>query len=203
MFVLGVTGGIGSGKTAATNRFAFHGINIVDADSIAYQVVEIGSPALKQIATHFGQSILLANGALNRKALREIVFNSTEEKEWLENCLHPVIRQHILEAINSSKSPYTILSAPLLLENNLEFLTNMVLAIDCPEAIQIDRACRRDNSPITSIQKIMQQQLSRRERLARADSVIINDGSIENLNEAIDQFHVSLLEKISYQGSEA
>ncbi|MFT6389898.1 MAG: dephospho-CoA kinase [Cellvibrionaceae bacterium] len=199
MFVLGVTGGIGSGKTAATDRFASHGIKIVDADSIARQVVGIGSPALEKISSHFGRSILQADGALDRKALREIIFSNIKEKEWLEGYLHPIIREKMLAVVQLSTSPYTILSAPLLLENNLEFLTTKVLVIDCSEAIQIDRACRRDNSSIASIQKIMQQQLSRRERLASADSVIVNDGSIEDLNKAVDQYHFPLVEELCNQ----
>lgn len=196
MFVLGITGGIGSGKTAATNRFAFNGVKVVDADEIAHQVVEPGTKCLDKIASHFGKGILLVNGELDRKALRELIFDDEKEREWLENCLHPVIRKKTLEAIQQSTSAYTILSAPLLLEKNLEFLTNRILVIDCPEAIQIDRACRRDNSSIESIQKVMQQQLSRRERTSRADDVIINDGTLKELNTAIDNYHTSLLKEL-------
>jgi len=197
MFVLGVTGGIGSGKTAATNRFTFNGIQVVDADEIAHQVVEPGTTCLDEIVSHFGKNILLANGELDRKTLRELIFNDTRQREWLENCLHPVIRKKTLEAIQKSTSIYTILSAPLLLEKNLEFLTNRILVIDCPEAIQIDRTCRRDNSSIESVQKVMQQQLSRRERTSRADDVIINDGTLEELNMAIDDYHASLLKEVN------
>jgi len=161
MFVLGLTGGIGSGKTA------------------------------------------LENGELNRAALREIIFNNTKEKEWLENCLHPVIRGKTREAIEQSTSAYTVLSAPLLLEKNLEFLTNKILVIDCPEAVQIDRTCRRDGSSIESVQKIMQQQLSRRERTAKADDVIVNDGTLDELNTAIDVYHFSLLKEINNSNLES
>lgn len=196
MFVLGVTGGIGSGKTAATNRFASHGITVVDADLIARQAVAAGSPALEAIVTHFGRSILLINGELDRKALRKIVFSNIQEKEWLENHLHPIIREKTLEEIKKSNSAYTILSAPLLLEKNLEFLTDRILVIDCSEAIQIDRTCRRDNSSIEAIQKIMQQQLSRRERKARADDIIVNETTLEDLNKAVDNYHFNLMKKI-------
>lgn len=199
MFVLGVTGGIGSGKTAVTDRFAHHGIHIIDADIIAHQVVDIGSPSLEKISSHFGHSVLLDNGSLNRKALREIVFSDVKKKEWLENLLHPIIREQTLKAIESSTSPYTILSAPLLLEKNLEFLTSRVLVIDCSEAIQVDRACRRDSSSIETVQKIMQQQLSRRERLARADDIILNDKTLDDLNKSVDEYHFSLLEALNNQ----
>lgn len=197
MFVLGVTGGIGSGKTVATDRFASHGINVVDADVIAHQIVEFGSPALQEITNHFGQSILLADGSLDRKALREIIFSDTKEREWLEACLHPLIRAKTTQTLKASPSEYAILSAPLLLEKNLEFMTDKVLVIDSPEAMQIDRSCRRDNSSIESIQKIMQQQLSRRERISRADDIIVNDGSLEDLLFAVDQYHAKLLNEIA------
>jgi len=200
MFVLGVTGGIGSGKTAATERFCFHGITVVDADDMAHKVVKNGSPCLGSITEHFGRDILLTDGELDRKALREIIFNNDKERDWLENLLHPVIRKQTLDAIQKSTSIYTVLSAPLLLEKNLEFLTNRVLVIDCPEAVQIDRTCRRDNSSIESVQKVMQQQLSRRERTSRADDVIINDRTLEELNNAIDDYHFRLLKELN--GSE-
>lgn len=200
MFVLGVTGGIGSGKTAATKRFCFHGITVVDADEMAHKVVKKGSPCLGSITEHFGRDILLTNGELDRKALREIIFTNDKERDWLENLLHPVIRKQTLDAIQKSTSIYTVLSAPLLLEKNLEFLTNRVLVIDCPEAVQIDRTCRRDNSSIESVQKVMQQQLSRRERTSRADDVIINDRTLEELNNAIDDYHFRLLKELN--GSE-
>lgn len=200
MFVLGITGGIGSGKTAATDQFATHGINVIDADIIAHLVVKAGMPALKEIAAHFGEDILLPNGELDRKALREIVFNDDNEREWLENCLHPIIVDQTVEALKQSTTPYTILSAPLLLEK-LTDLTDRVLVIDCPEAIQIDRACRRDDTSIKAVQKIMQQQLSRRERNAGADDIIVNDGTIDELRTAVDDYHHKLLKELSGQDS--
>lgn len=197
MFILGVTGGIGCGKTAATERFSDHGITVVDADTIAHQIVEPGEAALEKIVEHFGKHILQLNGELNRQALRHIIFENDKEREWLENYLHPLIRSRTLEEVKHSQSPYTILSAPLLLEKNLTHLVDRVLVIDCSEAIQIDRTCRRDNSSIPDVQKIMQQQVSRRERLAKADDVITNNGSLDSLYNAVDQYHFDLIKKLN------
>ncbi len=196
-FILGVTGGIGSGKTAATDQFASHGIQVIDADTIARQVVDIGSPALSTISDHFGKDILLKNGALNRSLLRKIIFDDKQEQQWLENLLHPPIRKEITTALNKTTSAYAILSAPLLLENNLHSITDKVLVIDCDEELQIERASKRDKNSSNIIKKIMQQQMSRSDRIAKADDIIINNSTLSNLQKMVDDYHFKLLKTIT------
>ncbi|MEG3765632.1 dephospho-CoA kinase, partial [Alteromonas sp. 14N.309.X.WAT.G.H12] len=139
-FVVGLTGGIGSGKSAVSDLFAARGIDVVDADVVAREVVAPGQPALKQIISHFGKSILTQDGALNRAKLRQIVFNNTAHKQWLDNLLHPAIRTAMNEQLAQSKPPYVIFSVPLLIENKLDALTNRVLVVDCDENTQLTRA---------------------------------------------------------------
>jgi dephospho-CoA kinase len=201
-FILGVTGGIGSGKSAATDHFSSLGIHIVDADVIAHQAVSKGSPLLVDLKAHFGDDILLnsnessPNGSntdeLNRVKLREIVFNNPQEKKWLERLLHPIIRQKIRTELAAVRSPYAILSAPLLFENNLQLEVDRVLVIDCDEALQRERASLRDGSNSELIEKIMRQQLDRNTRLARADDVIENNGSLAELKKSVEHYHQQL-----------
>ncbi len=200
-FILGVTGGIGSGKSAATDHFFSLGIHVVDADVIAHQLVARGSPLLLTIKEHFGDDILLdsdalnvdlKNAELNRVKLREIVFNNPQEKKWLENLLHPLIRKKIRAELAAANSHYAILSAPLLFENNLQLEVDRVLVIDCDESLQHERASLRDNSDREMIKKIMQQQLDRNTRLARADDVIENMGSLADLKQSVEHYHHQL-----------
>jgi dephospho-CoA kinase len=195
-YVLGVTGGIGSGKSAATDQFASHGIIIVDADVIARNVVQKGSDALSAISSHFGPTIILENGELNRSALRERVFSEPEEREWLEDLLHPIIRKRIKQALQMADSPYVILSAPLLLENGLDKICDKVLVIDCDEKTQIARTISRDNNSEVMVKKIMQQQFNRQQRLQKADDIIDNSGSLNDLKNAVDKYHDALLKTL-------
>ena len=211
-FILGVTGGIGSGKSAATAYFSSLGIHIVDADVIAHQVVSKGSPLLLELQKHFGDDILFSSsevksselspndsntGELNRAKLREIVFNKPQEKKWLENLLHPVIRKKLRTELAAAKSLYAILSAPLLFENNLQLEVDRVLVIDCDEALQRERASLRDGSNKKLIEKIMRQQLDRNTRKARADDVIENNGSLADLKESVEHYHQQLIKHLS------
>ncbi len=196
-YILGLTGGIGCGKSAASDRLKQKGITIVDADTIARQVVEPDTEALQAIAHHFGATILTDSGALNREKLREIIFNHPHEKQWLEALLHPIIRSELLKQLKQSNSTYTVLSAPLLLENNLDELTDSVLVIDCDEELQINRVAQRDNSNMEQVKNIMGQQISREQRLKRANTVIANNGSLEQLYNKIDHFHNTLLSQLT------
>ena len=196
-YTVGLTGGIGSGKSAATDRFTEHGITVVDADVIAREVVLPKTPALETITEHFGDSILTEDGELDRSTLRRIIFNNPTEKLWLENLLHPIIRKSLLEKIQQSTSAYTILSAPLLLENNLEKLVDRVLVIDCDPKLQIERTQKRDNSDPDTVKKIIDQQISREQRLSRADDVITNNGALEELKQKVDNYHSELINKLS------
>ncbi|KPD21330.1 dephospho-CoA kinase [Idiomarina abyssalis] len=188
-YVVGVTGGIGSGKSAATAEFEKLGITIVDADVVARQVVMPGTPCLQAIAEHFGNQLLTEGGELNRKALRQRVFSNPQEKEWLNKLLHPAIREEIISQLEQADSPYVILSAPLLLENGLEKYCQRVLVIDVPESLQISRTIQRDDSPKKEVEAIMKAQLSRSERLKKANDVLNNDGSLEQLKQQVLQLH--------------
>ncbi|MGM0429964.1 MAG: dephospho-CoA kinase [Pseudomonadota bacterium] len=188
-YVVGVTGGIGSGKSAATAEFEKLGITVVDADIVARQVVMPGTPCLQEIAKHFGDKLLTADGELNRKALRQRVFSNPQEKEWLNRLLHPAIRQEIINQLEQADSPYVILSAPLLLENGLEKYCQRVLVVDVPESLQLERTIQRDNSPKEEVEAIMKAQLSRDERLKKANDVLNNDGNLEQLKQQVLQLH--------------
>ena len=188
-YVVGVTGGIGSGKTTVTNKFAELGIDVIDADLIARQVVEPASPALREIQDHFGAQVIQADGGLNRTALRERIFTDEREKEWLNQLLHPLIREHITASLQAATSVYCIFSAPLLLENKLTYLCDRVLVVDVSEATQIRRTVARDNSNEAQVKAIMRAQISRPERLAGADDIIDNDGPVENIAAQVQALH--------------
>ena len=192
-FVVGLTGGIGSGKSAATDIFASLGIDIVDADEVARDVVAVGSQGLLQIAEHFGEHILLEDGSLDRVALREKVFANPDEKTWLNGLLHPLIRSRMQQLIMESTSPYCILSVPLLVENKLTEMCNQVVVVDCPEALQLERALKRDGSAEATIKSIMASQATREERLSAADDVLDNSTSLNALSSQVKALHNKLL----------
>lgn len=187
--IIGLTGGIGSGKSAASRRFAGHGIPVVDADVVSRQVVEPGMPALSAITAHFGDRVMQADGRLDRAALREIIFHDPAEKNWLEALLHPLIRDEIVRQLQEGDACYTILSSPLLLESGQDQLVDRVLVIDAPESLQLERTMARDHSSRETIQAIMDTQMSRKHRLSQATDVIVNDGDLARLHEAVDQQH--------------
>jgi dephospho-CoA kinase len=191
--VVGVTGGIGSGKSAVTRRLEQHGITVVDADVVARIVVEPGTPALAQIAEHFGAEILQADGTLDRAALRARVFRDESERRWLERLTHPLIGQEIIDQISASRSPYTVLSSPLLLDTSQKELAECVVVVDVPEETQIARTAQRDNNDEAQVKRIMAAQLSREARLALADIVLDNSGSLADLELQVDELHKEFL----------
>ena len=200
MLVIGVTGGIGSGKTAATDRFQALGIKVVDADLASRVVVEPGRPALQAIAEHFGPGVIAEDGSLNRRVLRDIVFANPEERKWLERLTHPLIAQEILQQIQSSTSAYTILASPLLLESGQSRMAQRVLVIDVPEDLQITRTTERDNTDAAGVKAIIAAQMKRADRLAKANDVIVNDRSLAELHTQVDQLHQQYLE-LARQGA--
>src|SRR5699024_9074048 len=143
--IVGLTGGIGSGKTAASDYLASLGITIVDADVVAREVVEPGQPALAQIETHFGREVILPNGHLNRATLRDIVFANPEQRKILEQITHPAIGAAIIAQLQAATSPYSVLASPLLLETSQHQMVKRILLIDVPEDLQIARTTTRDN----------------------------------------------------------
>lgn len=189
MLVIGVTGGIGSGKSAVTDRFAEHGICVVDADVTARVVVEPEKPALKKIAEHFGSHLILDDGSLDRAALRKIVFADKEQRLWLEQLTHPLIGEEIVRQIQNSQSPYTIFVSPLLIETSQQALADRILLVDVPVELQIERTMARDNNSEEQVRAIIASQASREERLQRADDVIVNDKDLAHLDREVARLH--------------
>lgn len=187
--IIGLTGGIGSGKSEASKRFAERGIVVIDADVVAREVVEPDSTALTQISTHFGKNILDQHGNLDRSKLREIIFSHPAEKQWLESLLHPIINASIRQQLADAQSAYAILASPLLLETQQFQLVDRILVIDASEQLQIERASQRDQNNEAQIKAIMQTQLSRQERCARADDIIHNHGDIHELDMQVEKLH--------------
>ena len=153
--IIGLTGGIGSGKTAVSDSFEALGIDVVDADLASRVVVQKGKPCLLKIAQHFGEDILTKEAELDRAKLREIIFKSEEEKNWLESLLHPAIANQIQDELNASKSPYTILVSPLLLETNQKDFCSKVLVVDVPVETQVERTLKRDGVSKEQVQAII------------------------------------------------
>lgn len=194
MVIIGLTGGIGSGKSAASAAFAECGIDIVDADVVARQVVQPGSEALAKISAHFGASIIRANGSLDRAALREKIFANHDAKAWLNNLLHPLIRAQIIQQLQAAKSPYVVLVAPLLFENGLDALCQATVLIDVPETLQISRTQKRDGVSSEQVRAIMASQWSRQEKQAAATYIIDNSGTVADLKRHVESLHRQLFE---------
>jgi dephospho-CoA kinase len=188
-WILGLTGGIGSGKSAAAQCFIDLGVHLVDADHAARWVVEPGRPALAQIAEHFGASVLQADGTLNRSALRELIFEDPQQRVWLESLLHPLIREEIRQYLARAESAYAILVSPLLLETSQHQMVQRVLVIDVPESVQIERTVVRDKTNEEQVRAILKAQASRDERLSRADDVIVNDRDPAWLKSEVERLH--------------
>lgn len=188
-WVLGLTGGIGSGKSAAADAFAQLGIETIDADDVARWVVEPGRPALAKIVDRFGDAILLSDGQLDRAALRERIFAEPEQRQWLESLLHPLIREEISRFLAAAQSPYVILVSPLLIESGQYKIVQRVLVVDVPSELQMERALQRDQVSETQLRAIMQAQLERNERLKFADDVLCNAADKSALQREVLRLH--------------
>lgn len=191
MLVVGLTGGIGSGKSTAAGLFIQHGVAITDTDLIAHTLTAPGQPALKTIAETIGPEYLTSEGTLDRSALRRRVFTDPVARKALESILHPLIRQAaIAELQQPVEAPYRIIVVPLLFETEAyRDIVNRTLAVDCPEAMQIEHAMSRGMLTETEVLEVMSAQLPRMERLALADDVIVNDGDLEKLADQIAAIH--------------
>ena len=192
-WILGLTGGIGSGKSAAAERFVELGVHLVDADQAARWVVEPGRPALASIVERFGAGVLLEDGTLNRSALRERIFSDPTQRRWLEQLLHPLIGQEIFNYLAKARSPYAVYVSPLLIESGQYQKTQRILVIDVPQSVQIARTLQRDDTSEAQVQAILTAQLSREERLRHADDVVVNDRDLPWLHQQIDQLHAFYL----------
>ncbi len=188
-WILGLTGGIGSGKSAAAERFAELGVHVVDADHVARSVVEPGSAALAQIVDRFGVPILASSGELNRAALRERIFTSVEDRHWLERLLHPLIRQEIWASLSRAGSPYAVLVSPLLVESRQHEQVDRVLVIDVPEDLQLQRVLARDQVSEDQVRAILAAQARREDRLRHANDVLVNDRDLSWLRQEVDRLH--------------
>ncbi|MCX8682500.1 MULTISPECIES: dephospho-CoA kinase [unclassified Gilliamella] len=200
-YIVALSGGIASGKSTIAHLFAQLGVPIIDADIIARQVVEVGTPALEQITQHFSQEILLENGELDRSQLREIIFNNDHERLWLNNLLHPIIAQETQKQFAQQTKPYVIWVVPLLIENNLHQLADRVLMIDIPEALQLERLINRDRISESLAKKMIATQVCLTDRLAFADDIIVNDGDLESLKIQVDNLHKQYLHNLKVKNS--
>ncbi len=189
MFKVGLTGGIGCGKTTVSKLFEGHGVPIIDADVIAHKIVKPGQPALQKLVEKFGDSILQADGQLNRGKLRERVFANATEKIKLENILHPLIFAVMQKKINNIKTPYCLVSIPLLFETGMRHFVDRILVVDCPEAIQVQRVQQRDNLTDERIKSIMASQVTRAFRLENTDDIIDNTVNNQELAEQVNKLH--------------
>lgn len=199
--IVGITGGIGCGKSTVTDFFAKLGPKIVDADIAARAVVSLHSPGLTAIRDQYGSEILLPSGELDRAKLREIIFNDQRQKLWLETLLHPLIRQYISDALNkacnANTAGYNILSSPLLLETDQHQMCDTIIVIDLTKETQINRAMQRDNNSKAQIEKIIDNQLSAVQRNKKASIIINNDGTVAQLNEQVNNIHRQLYARYS------
>ena len=187
--LIGLTGGIGSGKTAASDLFAKKGVVVVDADVIARQALAKDSPLVGKVLAYFGAEVISKDGSLDRAALRLRVFNNLADKNWLENLVHPWVRERVLNQLASATGYYQILSSPLLLETGQDSWVDRILVIDVPVEVQIERTCNRDKNNRELVEKIISQQLSREQRLAKADDKIDNSQGLAELEKQVNSLH--------------
>ncbi len=189
-YCVGVTGGIGSGKSSAAALFAERGAGIVDTDDIAHELTRSGGRAMAAIIKAFGPGIAAADGSLDRNAMRQRVFADPVQRKVLEGILHPLIRAEARDRVNCSTAPYVMLVVPLLLESSgYPDLVQRVLVIDCEESLQISRTMQRSALTEEAVRAIMAAQLPRQQRLARADDVLLNNGDLSQLRSQVDRLH--------------
>ena len=197
-FILGITGGIGSGKSAATQWFESQGIHVVDADIVAREIVAPGQAALAAIQQTFGNWVLLADGSLDRRALREHIFQDPAARQQLEKITHPAIRQSIIQQLQQAQSLYVILVSPLLFESNQHQLVQHSLLIDVDEATQIQRASQRDGHNIEHIQQIIAAQMPRHQKQQLANDIVLNNGSLDALYQQLKVLHLGYLQRAEH-----
>lgn len=191
--IIGLTGGIGSGKTAVSDRFNALGIHIVDTDIAARTIVEPNKPAWLDIKEFFGPEVLLEDDNLNRPWLRQQVFADDAKRKKLEEITHPRIHEEIIRDLASSTSEYTILASPLLIESGQSQLVDKIIVVDVPESTQVERTCARDNNDEEQVKRIIAAQLPRNKRLSHADIVIDNNEPLNTLDSRLEAIHQQLL----------
>ena len=192
-YIVGLTGGIGSGKSTVASAFVDLGIEVVDADHASRKIVERGMPALKFIADRFGGRVIKKDGGLDRAAMRKIIFSQPKEKFWLENLLHPLIAEWIVDKIRFAGSAYVMLESPLLMETQQHKLVDSLLLVDVPEELQLKRASERDNQSLEDIQSIINTQMKRSEKLNRATHIFDNTLPKSSIPSRVATFHETFL----------
>ena len=197
-YVVGLTGGIGSGKTTASDRFRALGVTVVDADVEARRVVEPGEPALRAVVARFGEEVLTADGRLDRPRLRRRVFHDAGERRWLERLLHPLVNGRMAEQLRQADSRYALLVNPLMRARDPR--ADRILVVDAPEEAQLRRTMRRDGVDEAQARATLAAQVGRKQRLVFADDVIVNDGDIAALREAVDALHKRYLRFAEREG---
>ena len=202
VLVIGVTGGIGSGKTTVANLFSSLGAPVIDADELARQVVAPGQPAYEEILQHFGTTILSKSGELDRRRLRERIFSEPAKRDRLEEIVHPRVYAQMKRLLDCLEAPYAIVVVPLLIESGARDLVDRVLVVDSPEELQIERTQRRDGTTRAAVKKILAAQLDRGARLSAADDVIENDASVEALGKVVCRLHRQYLSEAERIASE-
>lgn len=195
--IIGLTGGIGSGKSLAGNYFSAQGIDVIDADKISRSALDDNSNASKIVIEKLGEQILDNQGSIDREKLRTLVFNSASKKEELEAIVHPIVAQAIASEVRSSSSDYCVIEVPLIYETNSMNNYDRIAVIDCDEATQISRVMQRDVVDQDSAKQILTNQCSRNERLSIANDVILNNGSKEELENRIKELYDYYLQIIS------
>jgi len=193
MFIVGLTGGIGCGKSAVTDCFAALGVPVIDADLVARAVVEPDQPALQEILQQFGANALLLDGTLNRVWLREHIFSNPDAKSTLEGILHPRIRSEMRRRLDEFDTPYAIFSIPLLFETGQDKDVDRILVVDCSPELQISRVARRDQASEAQTKSIIASQIERKSRLAKADDIIDNSGTLDDLHPMVERLHQKYL----------
>ena len=197
-FIVGLTGGIGSGKSTVADFFSAQGILVVDTDVIAHELTGRKGPAMPEIAAAFGDSVVQADGSLDRNAIRQIVFADPASRKRLENILHPIIRRESEARCQAAESPYVILVVPLLVETGIyRQRVNRILVVDCEESAQVSRVMARSRLSEGEVRAIMETQATRDERLAAADDVVLNDGEIDSLRLRVDDLHREYLRLVA------
>ena len=191
--IIGLTGGIGSGKSAAAKLFSGFGISVVDADQASREVVKKGEPALLSISDYFGEEILNKDGSLDRAKLRVLVFKDEKKRKWLQSLMYPITNSWIIDAIEKSDSSYTILMNPLLIESRQYKWCRRIVVVDVSVETQIDRTMRRDDNTRDQVESIIAAQVNRAKRLEYADDIINNDQSPNELAEKVAQLHRTYL----------
>ena len=204
VLVIGVTGGIGSGKTTVANLFSSLGVPVIDADELARQMVAQGQPAYEEILRHFGPEVLSKSGELDRRQLRERIFSDSAKRDRLEAIVHPRVYAQMKQQLDCLQTPYAIIVVPLLIESGTRELVDRVLVVDSPEELQIERTHRRDGTTRAAARKILDAQLDRSARLSAADDVIENDTSMDTLEKVVSKLHrqyLSEAERIASAGA--